>query len=166
MTRYSQERKEAILKKLLPPQSMTVAEVAHREGISTKTLYNWRNILRKEGRPVPGKTLTSDDWSAEAKLAVIIETAPMTETEVSRYCREKGLFREQVQQWRLDCLVGFTSSEVQAKTIKQQAKLDKAEIKSLHRELRYKEKALAETAALLVLRKKLNALWEDDNEES
>ena len=85
MTRYSQERKEAILKKLLPPQSMTVAEVAHREGISTKTLYNWRNILRKEGRPVPGKTLTSDDWSAEAKLAVIIETAPMTETEVSRY---------------------------------------------------------------------------------
>ena len=90
----------------------------------------------------------------------------MTETEVSRYCREKGLFREQVQQWRLDCLGGFTSSEVQAKTIKQQAKLDKAEIKSLHRELRYKEKALAETAALLVLRKKLNALWEDDNEES
>ncbi|NRB26038.1 transposase, partial [Shewanella sp.] len=63
MTRYSQERKEAILKKLLPPLNMTVAEVAHREGISTKTLYNWRNILRKEGRPVPGKTLTSDDWS-------------------------------------------------------------------------------------------------------
>ena len=52
------------------------------------------------------------------------------------------------------------------KTIKFQSKADKAKIKSLKRELGYKEKALAETAALLVLRKKLNALWKDDNEES
>jgi transposase-like protein len=166
MARYSQERKESILKKLLPPQNMTVAEVAISEGISTKTLYHWRDKLRKEGQPVPGKTLTSDDWSAQAKLAVVIETASMTETEISKYCREKGLFTEQVQRWKKECLVGFQSSVTQTKMIKSQAKADKAEIKSLKRELRYKEKALAETAALLVLRKKLNALWEDDSEES
>ena len=166
MARYSSERKEAVLKKLLPPHNMTVMEVARSEGISYQTLYHWRDKAKKEGHPVPGKTLTTDDWSAEAKLAVIIETAPMSETEISQYCREKGLFREQVQQWKQDCLGGFTTSEVQAKTIKQQAKSDKAEIKSLQRELRYKEKALAEAAALLVLRKKLNALWEDDSEES
>ena len=75
MARYSQERKEAILNKLLPPNNMTVAEVSRLEGISSKTLYHWRDKLRKEGRSVPGKTLTTDDWSAEAKLAVIIETA-------------------------------------------------------------------------------------------
>ena len=92
MAQYSQERKEAILKKLLPPQNMTVAEVAESEGISSKTLYHWRNVLRKKGQPVPGKTLTSDEWSAEAKLAVIIETAPMSEAEMSQYCREKGLY--------------------------------------------------------------------------
>ena len=91
MARYSQERKEAILNKLLPPQNMTVAEVALSEGVSSKTLYHWRDKLRKEGHPVPGKTLTSDEWSAEAKLAVIIETAPMSEAEISQYCREKGL---------------------------------------------------------------------------
>jgi len=166
MARYSQERKEAILKKLLPPQNMTVAEVASIEGISTKTLYHWRDKLRKEGQPVPGKTLTSDDWSAQAKLAVVIETAPLSETEISKYCRERGLFTEQVQRWKQECLVGFQSSVINTKMIKSQAKADKAEIKSLKRELRYKEKALAETAALLVLRKKLNALWEDDDEES
>jgi putative transposase len=76
------------------------------------------------------------------------------------------LFREQVQQWKLDCLSGFQTSEVQAKTIKQQAKADKAEIKSLKHELRYKENALAEAAALLVLRKKLNTLLGDESEES
>ncbi|GMA84651.1 hypothetical protein GCM10025855_41860 [Shewanella glacialipiscicola] len=107
---------------------------------------------------MPGKTLTADDWSAEAKLAVIIETAPLSEAEINQYCREKGLFREQVQQWKQDCLAGFQTSEVQTKTIKQQAKADKAEIKSLQRELRYKEKALAEAAALLVLRKAQCAL--------
>jgi len=145
---------------------MTVAEVAISEGISTKTLYHWRDKLRKEGQPVPGKTLTSDDWSAQAKLAVVIETASMTEIEISKYCREKGLFTEQVQRWKKECLVGFQSSATHTKMVKSQAKADKAEIKSLKRELRYKEKALAETAALLVLRKKLNALWEDDSEES
>ena len=50
MAQYSQERKEAILKKLLPPHSMTVAEVAESEGISSKTLYHWRDKARKEGR--------------------------------------------------------------------------------------------------------------------
>jgi transposase-like protein len=166
MARYSLERKESILKKLLPPMNMTVLEVAHSEGISPKTLYHWRDALRKEGQPVPGKTLTSNDWSAEAKLAVIIETASMSETEISQYCREKGLFREQILEWKKNCLGGFQSGESQVKAIKTQSKADKAEIKSLKRELRYKEKALAETAALLVLRKKLNALWGDDNEES
>ena len=51
MARYSPERKEAILKKLLPPHNLTVAEVAREEGIAVQTLYHWRDIARKEGRP-------------------------------------------------------------------------------------------------------------------
>jgi hypothetical protein len=66
----------------------------------------------------------------------------MLETEVSRYCREKGLLREQILEWKKDCLGGFQSRESQAKTIKKQAKADKAEIKSLKRERRYKAKRL------------------------
>ena len=89
MAQYSQERKEAILKKLLSPQNMTVAEVACSEGLSYKTLYHWRDEVRKEGRFVPDKKLTSDNWSAQAKLAVIIETAPMPETEIYQYCQER-----------------------------------------------------------------------------
>jgi len=166
MIRYSQERKEALLKQLFPPHNMTVAEIARREGISPQTLYCWRNALRKKGLPVPGKTKTSEDWSPETKLAVIIETASMTQTQVSEYSRKKGLFREQIERWKQECLSGFQSSASQDKTNKIQAKKDKAEIKSLKRELQYKDKALAETAALLVLRKKLNIFWGVDNEEN
>jgi len=166
MARYSVERKETILKKLMPPHNMTVAEISRQEHISVQTLYNWRDTAKKMGMPVPGKKLTTEDWSAEAKLAVIVETATLSASELSGYCREKGLYPDQVQRWKRECLHGFQSSETHGKAIKLQAKKDKFEIKTLKKDLRIKEKALAETAALLVLRKKLNALWEDDSEES
>ena len=61
---YSIERKEAILKRLLPPVNQTVAEVARADGLSVNTLYQWRDKARQSGHPVPGKTSTSNDWSA------------------------------------------------------------------------------------------------------
>ena len=163
---YSIERKEAILKKLLPPVNQTVAEVARAEGLSVNTLYQWRDKARQSGLPVPGKTPTSNDWSAETKLATVIETAPLSESELSQYCREKGLYVDQVKSWKTQCLAGFQQSKAQQKEATTQAKADQLSIKTLKKELRYKEKALAETAALLVLRKKLDAFWEQDNEGS
>ena len=69
MPRYSEERKAAILKKLLPPHNKTIPEVAAEDYISEATLYNWRNKLRSEGKPVPGNQKNSEHWSAEAKFA-------------------------------------------------------------------------------------------------
>ena len=114
--------------------------------------------------PVSGQK--PDDWSGEAKLAVVIETAPLSETELSQYCREKGLLVEQVKEWRCACVMG-TMSEAQRKvTEKKQAREDKKRIKQLERELNRKEKALAEAAALLVLRKKLRAYYDEEDEDS
>ncbi len=166
MSSYSKERKESILKKLLPPINMSVSAVAQAEGVSAKTLYTWRDQIKALGQPVPGKTSSPEDWSAEAKLAVINETATLSESELSQYCREKGLYTEQVKLWKAHCLDGFKSTKELNIKANKQAKSDKLKIKSLEKDLRIKEKALAETAALLVLRKKLNALWEEDSEES
>lgn len=166
MARYSDERKAAILNKLLPPSNMTVAEVARLEGVSNKTLYHWRTQAKQSGQPVPGKTTTTENWPSDSKLAVIIETAPMSESELSQYCREKGLFKEQIERWKADCLTGFSSSKEQEKLAIKQSKEDRHQIKLLKKELRRKEKALAETAALLVLRKKFDALLGLDDEES
>jgi len=82
----------------------------------------------------------------------------LNESELSQYCREKGLYPEQVKEWKAACQL----SEVERrKQDREQAKKDKKRIKALERELNRKEKALAETAALLVLRKKFNAFWEE-----
>ena len=83
MTHYSQERKEAVLKFLLPPHNMTVVEVAKQENIAANNLYNWRKKARQLGQPVPGKTKNTEEWSAETKLAVIVETNILSESELS-----------------------------------------------------------------------------------
>ena len=165
MSRISVERKEAILKKLLPPYSMSVKEVSEEEGISTATLYHWRQQLRRSGAAVPNNNTSSEQWSAQTKLAIVAETYSMTESELSQYCREKGLFPEQIQSWRSECMQGFKSSKEQEAEAKKQAKADKLEIKELKKDLRLKEKALAETVALLVLRKKLRAFYGEEPED-
>ena len=164
MPRYSQERKEAILKKLLPPHSRSVTSVAKEEGLCEATLYNWRKQLRQAGTIVSNSRTSSEQWSAQTKLAVVAETYTMTENELSQYCREKGLYPEQLYQWRTECMQGFMSTQAQEAQAKKQAKADKQEIKALKKELRHKEKALAETAALLVLRKKLRAFYGEEPE--
>lgn len=109
---------------------------------------------------MPGSGKQTEDWSAEAKFAAVVETAAMTELELSEYCRSKGLYTEQIQHWKAACIHGAQTAGTQQKQQRLEAKQDKQRIKELERELNRKEKALAETAALLVLRKKLNALWE------
>ena len=85
MKRISPERKTSVLAKLLLPYNMTVAAVAQMEGISEATLYNWRNQAKSEGKPVPGAEKNSEQWPAEARLAVIVETATLSETEIAEY---------------------------------------------------------------------------------
>src|SRR5690625_1979317 len=130
MSRYSPERKEAVLSKLLPPYNLTVAELAREEGISPATLYNWRKQAKLEGRPVPGHTNKSEQWSAEAKLATVIETATLSEAELSEYCRKKGLYPDQVHRWKAESLQGFARSAEQEKALRLQSRNDKKEIKN------------------------------------
>ena len=85
MNHYSPERKESVLRKLLPPHNRTVTKVSEQEGISTATLYNWRTQAKIGGVPVPGHSKSSDDWSAEAKLAVVVETVPLSESAFIEY---------------------------------------------------------------------------------
>lgn len=81
MNLYSPERKEAVLRKVLPPQSRSVSEVAQEEGIPYHTVYHWLKRIKANGNVVSKST----SWSAEKKFAVIIETATLTESEW--YCQ-------------------------------------------------------------------------------
>ena len=162
---YPKERKDAILRKLLPPISRSVRDVAKEEGISTATLYNWRNRARSKGVLMPDSDAKPDGWTAADKFAAVVETAALNQAELSAYCRERGLYPEQITQWRAACEQANDWDRAQARQLQQSRKADQQRLKELERDLRQKEKALAETAALLVLRKKAQAIWGEGEDE-
>ena len=161
MPKYSQERKESVLMKLLPPNNESVAAISKAEGISIQTLYHWRRQATASGVVMP-KESDSQHWDKHARFTVVLETASLNEAEVSAYCRERGLYPTQVEQWRQACIEGVGEPEVDGKTARAQLKTLRKDKQTLQRDLKRKNKALAEAAALLVLQKKYQALWEDE----
>lgn len=149
----------------MPPQNRPVSELARESGITEQTLYTWRRQLRNQGTPVPGSGKNAEEWSSEDKFAVVLETAALNASELAEYCRRKGLFPEQIAAWRAACMSANTSVAQQTKARQAQSKEDKKRIRQLEKELQRKEKALAETAALLVLRKKVQAIWGEQEED-
>jgi transposase-like protein len=116
-------------KRMSPPNRQDVPQIFKELGIHRSTPYKWRSNWRLQGEVVPASEKDPESWSAADKFTVVFETAGFNDTELSRYCRVRGLFLEQVDRWR--------------KTAQ-----DQREIKQLKKELQCKEKDMAEIAAL------------------
>ncbi|VAW12797.1 Mobile element protein [hydrothermal vent metagenome] len=96
---YPRERKEAVLKKMLPPNNRTISEISKEEGICEGTLYNWRKAARSQGRLMPDGDRTPTGWCAADKFAAVVESAAMNESELSAYCREHGMSNASFYKW-------------------------------------------------------------------
>jgi uncharacterized small protein (DUF1192 family) len=151
-----------------PPHRQSVAQISAELGIHVVTLYNWRKSWRLQGEVVPASEKDPEGWGSTDKFTVVLETAGLNATELSAYCRERGLFPEQVERWRE---ASQDANEKPVLTLKEQKELerlraqDQREIKRLKQELRRKEKALAEAAALLIASKKIQAFWGEDGDD-
>ena len=145
---------------MMPPLNRKVLDLARETGITTVTLRTWRHQARAEGEVVPGDGKQADQWSSQDKFRVVLESASLNAAELAEYCRRKGLYVEQIKAWREACeQANRPPQPSQARREREADKAAQQRIKQLERELRRKEAALAETAALLVLRKKAEALW-------
>jgi transposase len=155
VARYGQKFKERVVARLLPPESSPVEAVSQKIGISVTTLERWRaEALAKPGDGLSGER----QWTAAARLEAVIITAAMDEATRSTWCRERGVYPTEVESWKQDALGGLGEPR---DTEAMEAKQDRRRIKELERELHRKDKALAETAALLVLSKKLSAIFHE-----
>jgi transposase-like protein len=163
--RYSKQRKEAVLKKMMAPHNRSIKELTVEEGICEATLYNWRNKARQKGLLLPDSNSGANGWEARDKFAAVVESASLNEQETAEYCRRKGIYPEQLALWRSACEAANDWDRQANQTLKNEQKNSQKRIKELERELQRKEKALAETAALLVLRKKVEAIWGDPEGE-
>ena len=158
---YSPEYKEAMLRRMLPPNNESITKIAKEEGLSEQTLRNWRDKARKDGYAAPGKDVVPDEWSTQDKFLIVVETASLNETELAEYARKKGLYVEQIKAWKDACMNANGGIAKEAARLNRELKDSQKERKKLEKELQRKEKALAEAAALLVLSKKANAIWGD-----
>ena len=163
--RYSPERKESVLRKMMAPHNRPIKQLAQEEGISEATLFNWRKQAREKGLLLPDGDSGPNGWSARDKFAAVLETASLNETELAEYCRTKGIYPEQLSQWHKACEQANDWDRENDRRLKKEKKADLKRIRKLKKELRRKEKALAETAALLVLQKKAQAIWGDPEDE-
>lgn len=162
---YSKEIKSAAIKMMLPPNSKPLSHIHDKTNIPVATLTKWREELRSNGHAAPGGEEQPEKWNSRDKFLIVVETIAMNEAELSEYCRQKGLFPEQVKQWQDVCQEangGAASDLVEAS--RQQRAVEK-ELKVVRKELQRKESALAEAAALLVLSKKAEAIWGTHEEE-
>jgi len=167
--KYSTEFKRAMVKKLAAPGGRSATALAKETGVSQATLSRW---LREAGRLVgmdedkrkdvqePVQQRRPEDWSAEEKLRAVIEAASLSDAELGGFLRKKGLHEAQLTEWREAAVAALGSPTVKG------TKAEAKRIRQLERELQRKDKALAETAALLVLQKKVRAIWGDGDDDT
>ena len=160
--KYPEERKESVLKKMIPPHNRTIPELAREEGISEATLYAWRGEARDKGCLLPDGDSTPDGWSSRDKFAAVLETATLSEVEIGEYCRKRALYPAQIQTWRQACEQANDWRQSEKQRLQEAQRADRKRLRELEKDLERKDKALAETAALLVLRKKAQAIWGEE----
>ena len=152
MARYGQAYKDRIVARLLPPESSAIDLVSRDVGISVATLERWR------ADALAGGSAANPRWTAVARLQAVIITAAMDEATRSAWCREQGLYPAELDAWKRDAIAGLGEPRAASAV---EARQDRRRVKELERELHRKDKALAETAALLVLSKKLSAVFHE-----
>lgn len=157
MARYGQAFKDRAVARLLPPESAALAVISQEIGIAVDTLERWH--AEALSKPVRGRA-----WTAGARLEAVITTASMSESGKSAWCREHGVYPDELNQWRASCTSALAEPE-EARATPQATRQDRKRIKELERDLRRKNAALAETAALLVLSKKLEAIFQKGEDE-
>jgi transposase-like protein len=155
---------QAVEKALNRSDGITLEEVAKELGIGHSTLGKWiiksrKNELESSSLRTMTKEKRPQDFSLEERMALIIRCGALNEIQSSQLCRKEGIFPHHIKQWRVD----FTSGPNTSTKMTESKKL-KAEIKILKKEVNRKDRALAETAALLVLQKKVQAIWGNDED--
>jgi transposase-like protein len=166
---HSERFKSRMVAKMVGPQAVSANALSGQVGICQPTLSRWL----RQARTVPSMTKKSkrsksragtrrpQDWSPEEKLRVVVESRGLADEELGAFLRKEGLHQAQLDEW-----LTTARSSLSVRKGPKKASPESKRIRELERELRRKEKALAETAALLVLKKKAQAIWGDEDDDT
>jgi transposase len=172
---YTDMFKNAMIQKMAGPDAISASALSKQVDVPQSTLSKWlrtagvgstydfpnhaheyTHMTKIKGPKRP------NDWNAEDKLKVVMESASLDDEQLGVFLRQKGLHQTHLEQWRLQMLDGLQNGF--SKKSAKQKKADTKRIRALEKEINRKDKALAETAALLVLKKKVQEIWGDEDD--
>ena len=158
-----------MVQKLVGPRAISASALSIEVGIPQGTLSRWL----KRAATIPSTMSTADtdsnshNWSPEEKVAFVLEAAAVPSAELGAFLRRRGVLEAQLVEWRKQVTDGAVASmRPPSRTDRDAAAAESKKIRQLERELLRKDKALAETAALLVLKKKAQAIWGDEDDDT
>ncbi len=159
MSKYSTGFRNNILRKVLPPNNRPIALVSREEGVSQQAIKNWIARVKDGTLDLMSGELDPDQRSVTEKLSLLLESRSIQEDKLGEWLRQNGLHTEHLSLWEQELRHKMSDQD---KAVREENRKLKKENKNLHKELQRKEKALAEMAALMVLKKKADVLWGED----
>ena len=166
---HSEKFKSRMVAKMLGPHAVSANALSGEVGIGQPTLSRWLREARTvpampkktERSKVGARARRPQDWSPEEKLRVVVEATGLVDEELGAFLRKEGLHQAQLDEWRVTACSSLSTRKSTTKT-----SAESRRIRELERELRRKEKALAEAAAILILQKKVQAIWGDEEDDT
>ena len=160
--KYSTGFRNTILKKVLPPENRSIAEVSKETGVSDQTIRNWLFRLKNDNLSPQEGEVSPEQRSPSEKMSLIFEGKSLSAEAKGEWLRKNGIHSEHLVLWEQELRDQVNDRAGKEKEL---IKKQKKKIKSLEKDLERKEKALAEMAALYTLKKKAEAIWGDDEED-
>jgi transposase len=159
---YSHAVRHGVLKKVLSPESRSIAKVSQETGVNEQTVRNWlkqskSGILTSKRAASSPRSLTPKE-----KYQLVVEAAGIDDEHLGEFLRERGLHSEHLTIWDQELREMIDAKK--DRQLKENRAL-KQKVRLLEKDLLRKNKALAEATALLVLKKKLETLLTDNEED-
>ncbi len=162
---YTDSFKAKMVQRMSPPDAISAIRLSKEVGVSQSQLSRWLRVARTvepmtKPRRADPPTQVGTVRSSDEKMRIVAAAAALSPEELGAFLRREGVHEAEVEQWRMAVLEALESGVAKGSG----RSADSKRIKELERELRRKDKALAETAALLVLQKKVREIWGDGDD--
>lgn len=159
---YTEAFRAKMVQRMLGPNAKSATALAEEIGIHQPTLSRWLRDARILGGTMKKKT---QRWTSSDKLRIVLAASQLKNDELGAFLRREGVHEDHLERWRSTMLAALEEDGARrSRGPSPEAK----ELVAVQRDLRRKEKALAEASALLVLKKKADAIWgvvDDDTDE-
>lgn len=161
-----------MIQRMSGPEAISATQLSKEVGVSQNTLSRWLRQARTLGSMGKSREKAASGrraprrWSAEEKVRIVLEATTLSNDELGAFLRREGVHEAQLKEWHETALEAATGALKDQKRKRSERTPEARKIRELERELRRKEKALAEVAALLALKKKAEEIWGDGADDT